>query len=284
MKLIDLAWITGKLGQAGCGVSTVTEEVNGQGAADMGVAPEFLPGLIPFDDPAMRDKLAKTWESTLPAAGSGANLIEILERCRSGQIRALYVVGENPLETLPASMEVKAALDRLDLLVVQDPFLTHTGRSAHVVLPACTYAEKDGTFTNLEGRVLRVRQAMDTIGESVPDWHIMAALANGLGCPWNYDSATIFRRRSEAAAGYYKPGTARKSCDGGSYLSHGYVDSVAARYKTPFRQPAALHLTDGAAPLPLGQTVHGSSWTDEDFIQQRSSQDERIRYEPAGLA
>ena len=97
----------------------------------MGVAPEFLPGLASFEDQAMRDKLAKAWDVTLPATGSGADLMEILKRCRGGQIRALYVVGENPLATLPASLEVRAALDRLELLVVQDPFLTETGQMAH---------------------------------------------------------------------------------------------------------------------------------------------------------
>ena len=136
LKLVDLAWITGKLGRPGCGVNTVTEEPNEQGAVDMGVAPEFLPGLAAFDDQTMRDKLAKAWDATLPTAGSGAHLTEILKRCRGGQIRALYLVGENPFATLPASMEVRAALDRLELLVVQDPFLTETGQMAHVVLPA----------------------------------------------------------------------------------------------------------------------------------------------------
>ena len=140
LKLIDLAWVTGKLGQPGCGVNTVTEEPNEQGAVDMGAAPEFLPGQASFNDQTARDRFAKAWDATLPAAGSGANLVEILKRCRSGQIRALYVIGENPLATLPASMEVRAALDRLELLVVQDPFLTETARMAHAVLPACTSA------------------------------------------------------------------------------------------------------------------------------------------------
>ena len=76
--------------------------------------------------------------------GSGAHLVEILKKCKSGQIKALYVLGENPLATFPASMEVRAALERLELLVVQDPFLTETAKMAHFVLPACTYAEKDG--------------------------------------------------------------------------------------------------------------------------------------------
>ncbi len=234
LKLIDLAWITGKLGRPGCGVNTVTEEPNEQGAVDMGVAPEFLPGLASFDDQVMRDKLAKAWDVTLPAAGTGANLTEILKRCRSGQIRALYLVGENPLATLPASMEVRAALDRLELLVVQDPFLTDSGRMAHVVLPACTYAEKDGSFTNLEGRVLRVRQAMDAIGESVPDWQIITAIANGLGCQWEYESANDIQAEiMKLLPGYYNLGQPKKIVPtADKYLSNGYTGSVTARYRS----------------------------------------------------
>jgi predicted molibdopterin-dependent oxidoreductase YjgC len=234
LKLIDLAWITGKLGRPGCGVNTVTEEPNEQGAVDMGVAPEFLPGLAGFDDQAARDRLAKAWNVTLPAVGTGANLMEILKRCRSGQIRALYVVGENPLATLPASTEIRAALDRLELLVVQDLFLTETAQMAHVVLPACTYAEKDGTFTNLEGRVLRVRQAMDAIGESVPDWHIMTTLANGLGCEWEYESANDIQTEiMKLLPGYYNLGQPRKVLPtADNYLSNGYAAAVTGRYKT----------------------------------------------------
>ncbi|HRI37514.1 MAG TPA: molybdopterin-dependent oxidoreductase, partial [Nitrospira sp.] len=154
LKLMDLAWITGKIGQPGCGVSTVTEEPNEQGAVDMGTASEFLPGQGRYGDPEVRDRFAQAWNAVLPPPSSGAHLVEILKRCRTGQIKALYILGENPLATLPASMEVRAGLERLELLVVQDPFLTDTGKLAHFVLPACTYAEKDGTFTNFEGRVL----------------------------------------------------------------------------------------------------------------------------------
>jgi formate dehydrogenase alpha subunit len=199
----------------------------------MGVAPEFLPGLAPFNDQAMRDKLAKAWDATLPAVGSGANLMEILKRCRNGQIRALYVIGENPLATLPASMEVRAALDRLELLVVQDPFLTETGQMAHAVLPATTSAEKDGTFTNLEGRVLRVRQAMDALGESVADWQILTTLANGLGCQWDYDSANDIQAEiMKLLPGYYNLGQPKKLLPTADhYLSNGYASAVAGRYK-----------------------------------------------------
>src|SRR5215510_6122764 len=254
LKLIDLAWITGKLGRPGCGVNTVTEEPNEQGAVDMGVAPEYLPGQARFDDQAARDRFAKAWDVTLPAAESGASLMEILKRCRTGQIRALYVVGENPLATLPASVEVRAALDRLELLVVQDPFLTETGQMAHVVLPATNYAEKDGTFTNLEGRVLRVRQAMDAIGESVPEWQIMTAIANGLGCQWEYESANDVQAEiMKLLPGYYNLGQPRKLLPTAEkYLSNGYAAAVAGRYKGA--QP------DGQGPFTLlmGQVLYHS--------------------------
>jgi formate dehydrogenase alpha subunit len=233
LKLTDLAWITGKIGRPGCGVNTVTEEPNEQGAVDMGVAPEFLPGQARFDDPSARDRFARTWDTSLPSAESGAHLVEILKRCKGGQIKALYVLGENPLATLPASMEVRAALERLELLVVQDPFMTETAKMAHFVLPACTYAEKDGTFTNLEGRVLRIRQAMDSLEESLPDWHIMTALANAMGCQWEYQSANDIQAEiMKLLPGYYNLGQPRKSVPVlDPYLSNGYVGEVKGRYR-----------------------------------------------------
>jgi formate dehydrogenase alpha subunit len=129
---------------------------------------------------------------------------------------------------------VRAALARLELLVVQDPFLTETGQMAHAVLPASTVAEKDGTFTNLEGRVLRVRQGMDAIGESVPDWQIIAALANGLGSQWEYDSANDIQAEiMKLLPGYYNLGQPKKLVPSADhYLSNGYAAAVAARYKT----------------------------------------------------
>jgi predicted molibdopterin-dependent oxidoreductase YjgC len=233
LKLIDLAWITGKLGQPGCGVNTLTEEANEQGAVDMGVAPEFLPGQASFAEPSARDRFAKAWDMPLPAANTGAHLMEILKRCKNGQIKALYVIGENPLATLPASLEVRAALERLELLVVQDPFLTDTGRHAHFVLPASTYAEKDGSFTNLEGRVLRVRQAMEPVGESLPDWHIMTSLANAMGRQWDYQSPhDIQAEIMKLLPGYYNLGQPRKVTPApDQYLGTDYANDVTSRYK-----------------------------------------------------
>jgi formate dehydrogenase alpha subunit len=259
LTLVDFAWLTGKLGQPGSGINTVTEEANEQGALDMGVAPEFLPGQVSFDDDAARARFAKAWGAekpvTLPAKGTGAGLVDILKKCRSGEIKALYVIGENPLATLPASFGVKEALERLDYLVVQDPFLTETGRMAHVVLPACTSTEKDGTFTNLEGRVLRIRQGMDPIGESLPDWHIMTAIANGLGASLEYESPQDIQNEiMKLLPGYYNLGQPRKAEPRpDAYLSNGYAADVKHRYVSPVsRHP------HNAFSLTMGQLLYHS--------------------------
>ncbi|MGH7254655.1 MAG: molybdopterin oxidoreductase family protein, partial [Nitrospirales bacterium] len=207
LTLVDLVWLTGKLGRPGCGINTVIEEANEQGAVDMGAVPEFLPGQARSDDQAARDKFSNAWALSLPPADRGATLPEILRRCRSGDIKALYVIGENPVATLPASFEAKAALEKLELLVVQDPFLTETAQMAHFVLPACTFAEKDGNMTNQEGKVQRVRQGLDPAGESATDWHILTAIANGLGASLPYESAQDIQAEiMKLLPGYYNLG------------------------------------------------------------------------------
>jgi predicted molibdopterin-dependent oxidoreductase YjgC len=283
LKLIDLAWITGKLGRPGCGVNTVTEEPNEKGAVDMGVAPEFLPGQARFDDPAARERFAKAWDAALPVSSAGSSLVDILKGCKNGRIKALYVLGENPLETLPASMEVRASLDQLELLVVQDPFLTQTARQAHVVLPACTYAEKDGTFTNLEGRVLRVRQAMDPIGESLPDWHIMTSLANALGCQWEYQSVNDIQAEiMKLLPGYYNLGQPRRVVSAPDrYLENGYAAEVAVRYRT---MPASH---DSARPfsLQMGQLLmhSGKMSTEAPGLIKIAPNTGKLRMSPADM-
>ncbi len=283
LKLIDLAWVTGKLGQPGCGVTTVTEEINEQGAIDMGVAPEFLPGQARFDDPGARERFGKAWEVTLPAIGTGANLLEIFTRIQKGQIKALYLIGENPLATLPASIDVKGALEKLQLLIVQDPFLTETGRMAHVVLPAATYAEKDGTFTNLEGKVLRVRQAVDQVGESLPDWHIMTALANGLGYEWPYQSPQDVQNEiMKLLPGYYNLGQPRRiSPSADAYLSSDYSNEVVTRYR---RQGT---LDDSSRPftLVMGQVLYhsGKMSTQASGLINIEPNNGRIRMNPADV-
>jgi formate dehydrogenase alpha subunit len=238
LALIDLLWVTGKLGRPGCGINAVTEEANEQGAVDMGVAPEFLPGQAFFDDEGAREKFALAWNTALPPKGTGAGLIEILEKCRKGAIKALYVVGENPLATLPASFGVREALEGLDLLIVQDPFLTETGQLAHIVLPACTFAEKEGTMTSQDGKVQRLRPALDPVGESLPDWQVFSAIGSALGCAaMAYESVQDVQREiMKLLPGYYNLGQPRKvTVWPERYLTDGYSAHVGERYAQPLR-------------------------------------------------
>lgn len=261
LALIDLAWLTGKLGRPGCGINTMVEEVNEQGAVDMGAVPEFLPGQAAFGDEGARTRFAKAWgretPAVLPAPGKGAHLMEILNRCRNGQIKALYILGENPLATLPASAEVRAALEKVELLICQDPFLTETAQLAHFVLPACTFAEKDGTVTSQEGKVQRLRQTMDPLGESLPDWHIMTAIASGLGHEWPYESAQDIQNEiMKLLPGYYNLGQPKKTVpQPDAYLAGPYAGLLAGRYPGPAK--GAKH---PARPfgLTMGQLLYHS--------------------------
>jgi formate dehydrogenase alpha subunit len=232
LNLIDLAWVTGKLDRKGCGINTYTEEANEQGAVDMGVAPEFLPGPAAFTDSQARETFGQIWGNHLPDAASGANLMEILDRCRTGEIKALYLVGENPLETLPASYDVKGALANLEVLICQDPFLTETAKMAHVVFPASTFAEKDGTVTNQEGKVQFLRPALDSLGESTLDWHIMVGMANGMGSPMEYETTRDIQDEiRKVLPGYYNLGKVPHAIPNlSNYFLATFSQEVAARY------------------------------------------------------
>ncbi|MEJ2229807.1 MAG: molybdopterin-dependent oxidoreductase [Nitrospirales bacterium] len=248
LQLIDLAWVTGKLGRKGCGINTYTEEANEQGAVDMGVAPEFLPGPVDFTDSQARETFARVWGNNLPDFSCGATLMEILDHCRTGKIKALYLVGENPLETLPASYDIKSALANLEVLICQDPFLTESGKMAHVVFPATTFAEKDGTVTNQEGKVQFLRPALDSLGESTLDWHIMVGLANGLGSPMEYETTQDVQNEiRKALPGYYNLGKVPHVAPNFSdYFSKAFPREVAARYslgrKNTTQRPYGLRM------------------------------------------
>lgn len=233
LSLIDLAWVTGTFQKPGSGVNTFVEESNEQGAVDMGVAPEFLPGPVGYDDSTARRKFSEAWGMDV-SAQPGQSLVEIIENCRTGKIKALYVVGENPVATLPKSYGVEEALSQLELLICQDPFLTETAHYAHLVFPACTFAEKDGTVTNQEGKVQFVRPALDPLGQSALDWHVMVGIANGMGASLPYETTQDIQAEiRKLLPGYYNLGHPRSvAADPTAYLHNGYQDSVGARYAT----------------------------------------------------
>jgi len=176
----SLALLTGKIGKESCGIFVLGEKNNAQGALDMGVAPGLLPGYADLRDPAERSRFEKAWNLTLPDQ-EGMGSLAILQGIEGGKIKGLYLAGENPVVTYPDSGRTKKALASLDFLVVQDCFLTETASLAHVVLPAATFAEKEGTFTNVDRRVQRVRPALRPLGEARPDLAIFQSLAQEMG-------------------------------------------------------------------------------------------------------
>ncbi|HPN33784.1 MAG TPA: molybdopterin-dependent oxidoreductase [bacterium] len=195
--LWNLAVITGNLDKAGCGLLPLMNSNNMQGSIDMGMATELLPGHAFLTDRSAADHFSRIWNCSLPEE-PGKTLPEMVRQAGTS-LRALYVVGEN----LAASMAAAPALARLDFLVVQDLFLTETAQAAHVVLPACSFAEKEGTVTNLERRVQRIRKAIAPLGESKPDAEIITLLANKLGSAWpDRDALSWFGEMQNAHPAY----------------------------------------------------------------------------------
>jgi len=186
----NLALLTGNLGKPGSGINPLRGQNNVQGACDMGALPTVYSGYQSVEDPAARAKFEAAWGVPLPPK-SGLTLTEMITAIYEGKIKALYVIGENPVLSEPDIKHVKEALAKLELLVVQDIFLTETAALAHIVLAAASFAEKDGTFTNTERRVQRIRQAIAPIGNSRPDWWITAQLARRMGGKgFDYNSPT----------------------------------------------------------------------------------------------
>ncbi|RMH38263.1 MAG: NADH dehydrogenase (quinone) subunit G [Nitrospirae bacterium] len=188
VNIHDVLLLLGRLDRPGCGIAALAEENNEQGAIEMGAVPDLLPGALPVSDPEARRAVAASWGQEPPRT-PGLTMMEMIERAKTGHLKALFVVGENPLGSLPPSAGVAEALDRVELLVCQELFLTETAQRAHVVLPACSYAEKDGTCINTEGHTQAVRKAIEPLGESRPDWEIFSALSVLLDSPMEYETA-----------------------------------------------------------------------------------------------
>ncbi len=176
MAIADLAMLTGNIGKPGNGVNPLRGQNNVQGACDMGALPNVYPGYQAVSAPAIKEKFEAAWGCSL-SAQPGLTIIDILEAAYTEQLKAVYVIGENPALSEPEAKHAEEALRKLEFLVVQDIFLTETARLADVVLPGTSFAEKDGTFTNTERRIQRVRKAIEPIGNSKPDWWITCQLA-----------------------------------------------------------------------------------------------------------
>ncbi len=183
-SLANLVLLTGHLGYESTGLNALRGQNNVQGLNDSGANPAYLPGYQPIDDPEIRRKFSEAWGTEVPER-AGFRLDQMMSGLHDGRVKALYLIGENPAQTEPNAHHVEAGLAQLEFLVSQDIFLNETAaKHANVVLPASSFAEKDGTFTNTERRVNLVRAAVPCPGEARVDREIVIDLARALGCDW----------------------------------------------------------------------------------------------------
>ncbi|MBI3287741.1 MAG: molybdopterin-dependent oxidoreductase, partial [Chloroflexi bacterium] len=185
--LIDLALLKG-LGPQGASLYPIRRGGNAQGALDMGVHPRLLPGHQSIEDPTVRERMEKLWGAKLPSE-PGRDTRQILSGAAAGEIVGLYILGADPLAHYPDRGLVEEALSKVELLIVQELFLTETATRAQVVLPAAAFAEKGGTFTNLERRVQRIWPATPPRGQAKTDAEILSALAVAMGHRFEHPTA-----------------------------------------------------------------------------------------------
>jgi formate dehydrogenase alpha subunit len=201
-SIANLSMLCGNVGIEGGGVNPLRGQNNVQGACDMGGLPNVYPAYQQVANDDVRKKFEEFWGVQL-SPKPGLTLMEMMAAAGKGTIKALYIMGENPLLSDPDLKHVEKELKKLDLLVVQDIFLTETAQLAHVVLPGASFAEKDGTFTNTERRVQLVRKAIDPPGEAKTDWEIITEISEKMGCSMNYSSAEdIFKEIAKVTPSY----------------------------------------------------------------------------------
>jgi formate dehydrogenase major subunit len=186
--LIALALVTGQIGRPGTGLHPLRGQNNVQGASDAGLIPMMYPDYQHVSDPAVQARFEAAWRLAPGTLDStpGLTVVEVMHAILHGGVRGMYVMGENPAMSDPDANHARAALAALDILVVQDIFLTETAYLADVILPATAFPEKTGTFTNTDRLVQMGRQAIDPPGEAKPDLWIIQQLAQRLGLDWNY--------------------------------------------------------------------------------------------------
>jgi formate dehydrogenase alpha subunit len=183
----NLAMLCGNVGVYGGGVNPLRGQNNVQGACDMGGLPNVMTGYQPVADPNVLEKFSKAWGTTL-SDKPGMTITDMIPAMLEGKLKGLYVIGENPKLSDPDWNHLNHAMKELEFLVVQELFLSETAQVADVVFSAASVAEKEGTVTNTERRCMRIHKAIDPIGNTLPDWEIIARLSTAMGYEMNYES------------------------------------------------------------------------------------------------
>jgi len=201
--LANLAMLCGHMGIEGGGVNPLRGQNNVQGACDMGGLPNVYPAYQPVTDPAVAKKFEDAWGVTGLSTDIGLKVTEMIPKAHDGEFKALYIIGENPLISDADLNHAEKSIKNLDFLVVQDIFMTETAQLADVVLPAKCFAEKDGTFSNTERRVQRVRAAVEPPGDVWDDWKITCEIGSRMGLPMAYaDSEAVFNELRTVTPSY----------------------------------------------------------------------------------
>lgn len=300
MSLANLAMVTGNIGKPNSGVNPLRGQNNVQGACDMGALPNVLPGYQKITSEAARKKFEAAWQVQL-SPQIGMMIPEMFDAAHTGKLKGMYIMGEDPVLTDADANHVRSALQSLDFLVVQNLFLTETAKLADVVLPAASFAEKEGTFTNTERRIQRVRQAIPPLPGCRTDGDIIMELARRLGCPMNYaDSAAIMDEISLLTPSYAgvnhnrleavglqwpvpdatHPGTQFLHQDGRFTCGLGVFHPIA--YRPPAEEPDEVYpflLTTGRILYHYNVTTPGYSRNLTKF-----SKEEKIWLHPADAA
>lgn len=186
MAIANLALVCGHIGRDSTGIMALRGQNNVQGASDLGPLPATLPGYQPVSNPAAREKFEKAWGVTI-LDKPGLKSVEMLDECRRGNFKGIFILGEDPAQTDADAGHVRAALDAVEFLVVQDMFHTETTKYADVILPGASFAEKDGTFTNGERRVQRIRRAVTPVA-GMAEWQVISEISTRMGYPMQYAS------------------------------------------------------------------------------------------------
>ncbi len=189
LSLANLAMLTGNIGKESTGVNPLRGQNNVQGACDLGALPNVYTGYQSVEDPKIRTKFQKAWKTKLPAK-TGLTVVEIFHAIEKGSVRALYMMGENPALSDPNLNRTRKALEKVEFLVSQEIFLSESAQYADVVLPAFCFAEKEGTFTNTERCIQRIRKAVSPPGQARDDWKIICDIATAIGYLMQYKNAS----------------------------------------------------------------------------------------------
>lgn len=242
MSMSNMAMLVGKLGREGCGVNPLRGQNNVQGACDMGASPNDFPGYQKVKDPAVVEKFEKAWGVKLNP-NPGLHATEVFPAAIEKKVRGLYIYGEDPIVTDPDTSHIIKALTSLDFLVMSELFMTETARYADVILPGVSYAEKEGTFTNTERRVQRVRKAVTIPGEARLDTDVIIDLMNRMGYPQPYlTSAQIMDEIASVTPSY-----------GG--ISHARLDAGES-----LQWPCPNKEHPGTPIMHVGKFVRGKGW------------------------